>query len=68
MNFYCQQVSGDANFSIDEWNNVYYAVKDLGLSKEAEEKILFESGEHCKEQCFACMAIVGETQLKNKNL
>lgn len=61
-NFYCQNICGDVDFSIEEWNKTYNEIKDLGLSEKEEQFILFGSGEPCKEQCFNCMAIVGERQ------
>lgn len=58
--FYCQNLTGDVDFSIDEWNKTYNNIKDAGLSKTEEQYILFGSGEGCKEQCFACMTIVAQ--------
>ena len=66
--FYCQNLVGDENFSIDEWNRVHNEIKDLGLSEKEENLILFGTGECCKEQCFSCMAIVGERKLKTQNI
>jgi hypothetical protein len=66
--FYCQKLTGDENFSIEEWNQVYDSIKDAGLSEAEENRILFGDEEGCKEQCFACMAIVGQRRLKTKLL
>jgi hypothetical protein len=65
---YCQKVCGDENFSIEEWNNTYNSINNSGLTEAEENYILFGSGEECKEQCFSCMAIVGERRLKTKQL
>ena len=66
--FYCQHLVGDVNFSIDEWNKVYNEIKDLNLTEEQRDFILNGPTEPCKEQCFACIAIVGERRKKTKNL
>lgn len=66
--FYCQKLTGDANFSIKEWNRVHDEIKDLGLTEKEENDILFGDGEPCKEQCFDCMAIVGERRSKTATL
>lgn len=66
VHFYCQNIVGDADFSIDEWNKVYEEVKDL--SEDEQNAILFPVLEPCKQQCFSCMAIVGERRLKTKAL
>jgi hypothetical protein len=63
-NFYCQIRCGEVGFSIDEWNKAYDEVKDM--SEEIQKMVLHP--EPCKEQCFACMAIVGETRAKNAKL
>ena len=64
MSFYCQHLTGDVNFSIDEWNKVHDQIQGMGLSEKEEKFILFGPQECCKEQCFDCMAIVGERRLK----
>jgi hypothetical protein len=66
--FYCQHLTEEVGFSIEEWNKTYNEIKDLGLSEKEEQYILFGPQEGCKEQCAACMAIVGEIRLKTKNL
>lgn len=63
-NFYCQIKCGEVGFSIEEWNEVYKSVQ--GLSEEDQRKIL--DGIPCEEQCFACMAIVGERRNKTKSI
>lgn len=63
--FYCQNVCGDVDFSIDEWNKVYDEVKNMS---EEIQRLVLDDPPPCKEQCFACMAIVGETRKKNKLL
>lgn len=66
--FYCQNLTGDVNFSIEGWNATYESIKGAGLTEAEENYILFGSGEGCKEQCFACMAIVGERRNATKKL
>jgi hypothetical protein len=63
-NFYCQQKCGEVDFSIEEWNKSYKEINAMPISEEEKQKLI--DGEPCKEQCFACMAIVGETQRKNR--
>jgi hypothetical protein len=65
-NFYCQKACGEVDFSIEEWNKAFNEVKDM--SEEIRNIILHPKPcwEEGKEQCFACMAIVGETRNKNK--
>jgi hypothetical protein len=58
--FYCQKLVGDANFSIDEWNKQFKICNDLEIEMPPEPT------EGCKEQCFDCMAIVGEQRLKTR--
>lgn len=60
--FYCQRLVGDAEFSIDEWNKQFKVCYDLGIDMPSDDL------EPCKEQCFVCMAIVGERQLKTKKI
>ena len=65
MNFYCQNKCGQENFNIDEWNKKFL----LGLQMNLGEKEMFKllDREDCIQQCFDCIAIVGETRIKNKN-
>jgi hypothetical protein len=65
MNFYCIKESG-GNFSIDEWCDTASALEKTNLSEQQKNTILFPP--KCKEQCFDCMAIVGERQLRTKNI
>lgn len=58
--FYCQKLVGDANFSIDEWNKQLKICNDLGIEMPPEPT------EGCKEQCFDCLAIVGERRAKTQ--
>lgn len=59
-NFYCQQLCGFQNFSIEEWNDYNKRCNALGITPEPHRTHII-----CKEQCFDCIAIVGETRLKN---
>ena len=63
-NFYCQNVCGDLNFSIDEWNKAYQEVKDK--SEEIQRLVL--DPPVCNKQCFDCMAIVGERRTRTQEL
>lgn len=65
-NFYCQQKCGHVDFSIVEWNKLSKEIDAMPISQKEKDKLLH--GEPCKEQCFDCVAIVGETRLKNKAL
>jgi len=59
--FYCQKVCGDAEFSIDEWNEQFALCNELGIEMPEEP-------EPCTTQCFKCIAIVGEQRIKTKKL
>lgn len=63
-NFYCQQKCGEVDFSIDKWNEAFNYCVENNLSEEQMSEIL--EGTPCKQQCFDCMAVVGETRMKNK--
>lgn len=63
-NFYCQQKCGEVGFDIDEWNKNYKEIEAMPIPQAEKDKLI--DGEPCKEQCFDCMAIVGETQKKNR--
>jgi hypothetical protein len=65
-NFYCQRVCGEVGFSIDEWNAAFQYCNSAGLSEADRNKILHP--EPCNEQCFACLAIVGDRRNKTKAL
>lgn len=62
-NFYCQQKCGHVDFSIEEWNKAFKYCNDAGIEGKQRDEIL--EGKSCNEQCFDCMAIVGQTRLKN---
>jgi hypothetical protein len=68
MNFYCQKLVGDAEFNIAEWNEQYKQVLEMGLSDAEQDKLLFGERECCKEQCFKCLAIVGERRKRTAEL
>lgn len=69
MSFYCQNKCGHQDFSIDKWNEDYKKFSDAGLlDTEAANKALHPEMSPCIEQCFDCMAIVGQRQLQTKNL
>jgi len=59
-NFYCQNVCGDNDFSIDEWNKQFEICTALDIEMPKPEP--------CTKQCFDCMAIVGATRLKTQRL
>lgn len=59
-NFYCQNVCGDAEFSIAEWNEQFKICNDLNIE--------LPEAEPCKKQCFDCMANVGDRRIKTKKL
>ena len=65
-NFYCQKKCGEVGFSIEEWNKYYKEINKMPIS-EAEKRKLID-GEPCENQCFDCVAIVGETRIKTKAL
>ena len=65
---YCQKVCGDEDFSIEEWNEALRYCNDAGIEGIERDKILHPEKFPCEEQCFACMAIVGERRLKTKQL
>ena len=60
--FYCQNKCVRPDFSIEEWNATFNALNAIGLEMPNRED------EVCDSQCFECMAIVGETQRKNREL
>lgn len=64
--FYCQQKCGAPDFSIDEWNKSYLEIQAMPISEEEKNKLI--DGEPCTEQCFDCMAIVGERRIKTEKL
>ena len=58
--FYCKVKCGDPDFSIDEWNKAFIECCNMGVSEKEMSYIL--DGEPCEEQCFDCLATVGDTQ------
>ncbi|WP_282638109.1 hypothetical protein [Sphingobacterium thalpophilum] len=66
MNFYCQKICGEEDFSIEEWTKVSQELDKTNLSEKDKQDILFPA--KCGKQCFDCMAIVGERQTKTKQL
>lgn len=65
LHFYCQNLTGDVDFSIDEWNAAYNELKDLS---ESVQKSVLGERPACTEQCPTCAAIVGERRLKTQRL
>lgn len=63
-NFYCQNICGSEDFSIDEWNKTFLALEKTNLSEKEKDYIL--DPPQCKEQCFDCLAIVGKQRLKTQ--
>lgn len=59
-NFFCQHLTGDPSFSIEEWNAVALALDQANVSEKEQKSILFPDA--CTAQCFNCMAIVGHRQ------
>ena len=61
-NFYCKKVCGNPDFSIDLYNEDNKILTDDQMTEKYHERSM------CESQCFDCMAIVGETRIKNRNL
>ncbi len=66
MTFYCQNICGSEDFSIDEWNDAYNHCLENNLSEEKTAEIM--EGKECKSQCIDCMAVVGKRRKKTKKL
>ncbi len=66
MNFYCQKICGEEDFSIDELNKVSQDLDKTNLTEKEKQDILFPP--KCSKQCFDCLALVGERQMKTKQL
>lgn len=49
---YCQKVTGDNDFDIDEWNKAYNECIELGIPFPKEDTT------ECKNQCKDCAEIV----------
>lgn len=62
--FFCQHLTGDLSFSIEEWNAVADALDQAQVSEKQRQSILFPDA--CTKQCFNCMAIVGHRQRQTK--
>ncbi len=62
--FYCQNLCGEVDFDINEWNKALKYCNDTGLSQEQRDAILNPPA--CKEQCDACINIVLDTRARNK--
>lgn len=62
--FYCQQKCGVVGFSIEEWHKNYLEIEKMPISRADKDKLI--DGEPCENQCFDCIAIVGETRILNK--
>lgn len=71
LRFYCQNICGREDFSIDAWNKLFRACNNMGLSERERERIMEPvqaTGKPCKEQCFQCIAIVGARRSKTNQL
>lgn len=66
--FYCQKVCGSEDFSIEEWNEAFRYCNEAGIEGVERDKILNPELFPCKNQCFDCCAIVGETRQKTQKL
>jgi hypothetical protein len=60
MNFYCKRACCGEDWSIKDYN----ADNKILTDRQMEEK--YHNRTPCKTQCFDCMAIVGETRIKNR--
>lgn len=58
--FYCTNANGHPDFCIEEWNKQFKESIRLGFEMKELKP--------CEDQCFDCMAIVGEQRLKTKKL
>lgn len=56
--FYCQNKCGRDDFDIEKWNEQFRNCLSAGIEMP-KNKI-------CDSQCFECIAIVGETRIKNR--
>jgi len=63
--FYCKIHSGSL-YSIEEWNLTQKSLEFTNLTEKEKQDILFPKV--CNNQCFDCMAEVGETRLKTQKL
>lgn len=60
--FYCQKVVGDAEFSIDEYNQQVQLCKELGIPVPPEDFTM------CENQCTGCRRIVANRQAQTREL
>lgn len=60
MSFYCKGTGDGSDFSIDRWNEEFKANNLIG--EETSTEI------HCTEQCFECMADVGDRRKRTQEL
>jgi len=68
VHFYCKRLTcGD--FSIDYWNERFnHHFKSGTLETEQADRELHPEKFPCEEQCFDCIATIGERRLKTKLL
>ena len=63
--FYCKIHTGSME-SIDEWNEVRESLELTNISEKEKQNILFPTV--CEKQCFDCVAEVGETRNRTREL
>lgn len=68
LHFYCQNLCGQIDFSIDEWNEAFDFCEKAGITGVERDKILHPEKFPCATQCLSCITIVGERRLKTKEL
>jgi len=66
--FYCQNLCGQEDFDIEEWNKALKYCNDANIKGIERDKILHPEKFPCERQCFSCIAIVGDRRLKTKKL
>ena len=64
-NFYCRQKTGEVTSDPEYWKYVDEIWK-MDIPESEKRKLM--DGPECKEQCFDCMAIVGERRIKTQKL
>lgn len=60
MNFYCKRACCGNDWSIEEYNQDNKILTDIQMQEK------YHNHTQCEIQCFDCMAIVGETRIKNR--
>lgn len=65
---YCKKVCGDDSFSIDDWNEAFYYCEENNIEGEDRDRILSPEMFPCEQQCFDCMATVGQRRIDTKEL